>query len=629
MLPRRQLSAILGGLVLGFALCVASAAQDGKKRSVPSPEAQAKIHKLIRELYQDDLAKAEKDTAVRSRLAQTLLQEGKDTVDDAAGRYVLLKEAHRLAAEAGDVNVALQAADELAQSFTIPSADLFQMRVQTLSTAANAVKAPPEAYQTVVESSLLLLDETLAADDFPSSLALLGAADRAAIKLRNVSLVSSIRKRLEEVKTLQKEYARWEPFAKKLAQNPDDAEANAEMGFYHALIKGNWEKGLSMLARGGKGSAAKLAAAEIEARKGAALAHAAGAWQEFAGTVKDLPRIHALLHAYQLYLQALPDVTGDDVAMIHKHLAAITAALPIEYRAGEITAELKRIDLPGPVYHAAFSPDGRKVIAAAYDGSLRLLDARTGKEQRRLDGHIGKVWAVAFHPDGRRVVSGGFDGSVRLWDLSTARESRRFPGHTDYVRSVVVSNDGKSILSGGDDRLVRLWDIEGSKEIRQFTGHGHFVWGVDLSRDGKHALSAGLDKTVRLWDVDSGSELKKIEAHKDTVLSVAFSPTGRYALSGSTDKTAILWDLDTAKPAKTFTGHTGYVQSVAFSPDGRLAISGGADGTVRLWDVTTGSAIRTLEGHRDQVWSVAFSRDGRFALSTGQDGSIRIWGGPK
>src|SRR5206468_11088572 len=128
-------------------------------------------------------------------LAQTLLQEGRDTADNPAGRYVLFNRAHELAAKAGDVGTALQAAEELAQDFQIPPAEQFQMKVRTLSTAASAKASGPEAYQTLVDGALLLLEDTLGADDFKSSMALIDAADRAAIKLRNVALVSSIRKR--------------------------------------------------------------------------------------------------------------------------------------------------------------------------------------------------------------------------------------------------------------------------------------------------------------------------------------------------------------------------------------------------------------------------------------------------
>src|SRR5277367_5159059 len=73
-------------------------AQEAKKRPMPSKEAQAKIESLLQELFKDDFAKAEKDAGLRSQLAQKLLFEGKETKDDAAGRYVLFSKAHSLAA---------------------------------------------------------------------------------------------------------------------------------------------------------------------------------------------------------------------------------------------------------------------------------------------------------------------------------------------------------------------------------------------------------------------------------------------------------------------------------------------------------------------------------------------------
>jgi hypothetical protein len=600
--------------------------QEGKKRPIPPADAQAKVVKLIQELYGDELTKAATDPTVKLRLARTLLQEGRDTIDDAAGRYVLLREAHKLAAEAGDVVTALQASEELAQSFAIPPAELFRVRIATLSTAAAAKQAPPEMYQLVVDSALLLLDETLDADDFAASLALLDAADKAALRLRNVGLLASIRKREEEVRALRKEYARWEPFAEQLKNDPKDADANYEMGYYLALLKGNWDKGLPMLARG-KGQAALAANLELRHLMTESLLDAAEHWYKFAVGVKGLPRINGLLHAYQLYLKQLPSANDAQRKTIEGRLTEINVALPVEYRAGEITTELRRIDSPqGPVYDAAFSPDGHRIICAAYDGSLRLWNARSGKELRRLDGHLGKVWSVGFHPDGRHVVSGGFDGSVRLWDLAVGQEQTRFPGHTDYVRSVTVSADGKRIVSGGDDRMVRVWGIESGKQLHALSGHDHTVWCVALSRNGRYAVSGSLDKTVRVWDVETGEALKKLEGHHDTVLGVCFAPDDRHVLSGSTDKTLILWDLEDGKRVRTFTGHTGYVQHVAMSPDGRYALSAGADQTVRLWDVATGKQLRVLAGHSGPVWSVSFSRDGRLALSTGQDHTVRIWG---
>ncbi len=608
-------------------------AQGTKKRPIPAKEAQAKVEKLLDELYKDDFAKAEKDTTLRARLAQTLLFEGKETKDDTAGRYVLLSMAQSLAAQAGDVNTALQAADELANDFAMPAGAIAQMRIKMLQQAAKADGASTDAYHSVIERALAVLDDTLEADDFPASLDLIAAAESAARKLRSIVLTVSMRKKQEEIQRQKKEFARWKVHADKLASDPTDAAANAEMGRYYALIKGNWERGLPLLAKGTKSKFASLAQSDLAnpTNVGDRRIVALG-WYLIATDKTTDPAMHtqALLRAYHWYQENLSGADTKERAQIEGKLLEINKMLPTEHRIGEIANELKKIDVvSGPVYGCAFSPDGKRFLATGYDNTLRLFNARTYKEIRQLDGHAGKAWCVAVTSDGTHAVSGGFDATVRLWDLTTGRVVKVFDGHKDYVRSVAVSEDGKWILSGSDDRTVRLWNVSTGKEERQFTGHDHTVWCVAFSRDGKFAVSASLDKTARVWDVASGDIVKRLEGHADTVLCAAFTPDGRHVITGGADRTLRLWDVTTGSTLRTFEGSTGYVQSVAVSPDGRRVLSAGSDNTVRLWDTQTGQQIRQLEGHRDQVWHVTFSRDGRLALSSSQDATIRVWTGAR
>jgi WD40 repeat protein len=622
--------AIVIGLLLPFA--TVAVGQETKRAPIPSKDEQARIEKLLQELYAKDLAMAEKDPVARGRLAQQLLFEGKETKNDLAGRYVLFSKAHQMAAQAGDVATALAAADELAREFLIPAADVFQMKIKMLKQASRVEGATPESYRSVADRALLTLDDTLEADDYPSSLELIAAAKEAARRLQSLAVYEAMSKREGEVVRLQKEFARWQPLADRLAKNPADAEANLEMGKYHALIKGNWERGLPMMAQGPKSALQQLAKSDAggpttpEGRRVVALG-----WYMF-GTAKSTDpalKTQALLRAHYWYQENLANAGDDQRMLIESKLLEIADLLPAEYRIGELTGELKRIDAySGPVYGCAFAPDGKRFLATGYDGALRLYNTRTFKELRQLEGHAGKAWTVAFSADGKHAASGGFDSTVRYWDLASGN-GKIFDGHKDYVRSVALSADGKWILSGSDDRTVRLWNVQTGKLERSLPGHDHTVWCVAISRDGKRGLSASLDKTVRLWDLVTGEPLKKLEGHTDTVLAVAFAPDGRHAVTGGTDKTLRLWDLDTGKTIRTFEGSKGYVQSVAFSPDGRRILSGGADKMVRLWDAHTGKEIRALEGHRDQIWHVAFSRDGRLAISSGQDNCLRLWAGSR
>ena len=60
-----------------------------------------------------------------------------------------------------------------------------------------------------------------------------------------------------------------------------------------------------------------------------------------------------------------------------------------------------------------FSPDGRYIISAGYDGDLTLWNVDTGQEMAAIEGLIGAATVCAFSHDGLRIVMGSH-GQVLL-----------------------------------------------------------------------------------------------------------------------------------------------------------------------------------------------------------------------
>ena len=270
------------------------------------------------------------------------------------------------------------------------------------------------------------------------------------------------------------------------------------------------------------------------------------------------------------------------------------------------------------VLSCAFSPDGSRILSAAFDSTLKLWDLE-GNCIQTMQGHEDEVQSCAFSPNGSRILSAAFDKTLKLWDLK-GNCLRTLLGHEGGVNSCAFNPDGSRILSASDDSTLKLWDLEGNC-IQTMQGHEGRVMSCAFSPDGSRILSAQ-DKTFKIWDLE-GHCLKTLLGHEDGVLSCAFSPNGNRILSAAVDSSLKLWDLE-GNCLRTLLGHEDEVTSHAFSPDGSRILAATDDSTLKLWD-SEGHCLRTMQRHEGGIWSCASSPDGSLILSAARDSMLRLW----
>ena len=79
------------------------------------------------------------------------------------------------------------------------------------------------------------------------------------------------------------------------------------------------------------------------------------------------------------------------------------------------------------------------------------------KEPFHLTGHTGPVTAVLFTPDGRTIISAGPDSTIKFWDVAARLELFTLRHHRDSVGALALSTDGELLISSSEDGSVRLW----------------------------------------------------------------------------------------------------------------------------------------------------------------------------
>jgi WD40 repeat protein len=125
------------------------------------------------------------------------------------------------------------------------------------------------------------------------------------------------------------------------------------------------------------------------------------------------------------------------------------------------------------VASVVFSPDESLVaahrsllVSASFDGTLRSWSWADGAAGATLEhewlGHTGRVRSAVFSPDGRELVSASDDQSLRRWNPASGTPlGEPWLGHQGWVTDLVYSPDGNSVISGSDDGSLRLWEPRG------------------------------------------------------------------------------------------------------------------------------------------------------------------------
>jgi WD40 repeat protein len=281
----------------------------------------------------------------------------------------------------------------------------------------------------------------------------------------------------------------------------------------------------------------------------------------------------------------------------------------------------------------ATAPDGR-LAAGGADGTTYVWSTSDPASPQALTGPAGKVHAVAFSPDGGTLAAGSADTTVRLWNVADPAHpplGEPLTGPTAWVNTVAFSPDGRRLAFGSSDNGLRVVDLPSRRLVALLPHPGPVTSAAFL--DDATLASGEADGVARVWPVPGPG----LGGFADSVFALDWSADGRVLAvgPGSKDGTVSLWRVDgksatpLGTPISNPVGEAAFSGSAALTPDGRTLAVGRTDGSVRVWDVSDPQRPVAVEpplsGSTGLVEQLTTSPDGATLAVSSDDGTVRLW----
>lgn len=291
----------------------------------------------------------------------------------------------------------------------------------------------------------------------------------------------------------------------------------------------------------------------------------------------------------------------------------------------------------------ACSPVNGDILSAAYDQRIRVWDADTLRAKNELE-HKPSTWERSFNwsPDGTRVYAGTFDGTVLEWDAAGGRCEQEIGAAADAASggkpgnacfNDVGLNGADGIVLVSDDGVVRTGRLSAERaqwEQSCVPKSGRVLMNaVTVPRGGGEVLAGAHDQSLYRFDTNNGALVESMAMNlgRGPINCIRVSEHADY--KGQSFVACYTGVILRLSPQGEILGeihaHENAVKALVLHPTRSIGVSCSAEGVLASWDFN-GQVLREYPGHMAIIDDVDIDPSGERIASVGRDFSLKIHG---
>jgi len=325
------------------------------------------------------------------------------------------------------------------------------------------------------------------------------------------------------------------------------------------------------------------------------------------------------------------------------------------------------------VSRVLYTRDGKAIVTASWDKTIRVWDAKTFQLLRTLrvpaqPGSEGQIFTMALSPDQRFVAAAGYSvgaGDVKryvgdyvvLLDFLTGKVVGSAFSHKQAIFALAFSHDGRKLVSGGGviDQQAVVHEVEESGKLKRVWSarYDSLVTDLAFDPDNERIYTAEYGGAIGRSLPPSGGQKPRGELvalnpllqmmlmtrrpcppGKCAFHAMALSPDGSELAGGMATGGLGIYDPNGNPGVQGVARQKmirnislpgeGPIGSLAYNSDGsRLAVARGRQ--VFVVDAKEGKEpLATFSGHDNTVFSASFSPDGARIVSSSAN-HVFVW----